>query len=44
MSIGDISLGLKTLKVTYHNREVGTLALTVDGKVGNATKGKFKND
>lgn len=33
MSIGDISLGLKTLKVTYHNREVGTLALTVDGKV-----------
>ena len=33
MNINDIKLGLKTLKVKYHNRYVGTLALTNNGKV-----------
>ena len=33
MSRNNIVMGLKSLKVKYHNREVGTLALTIDGKV-----------
>lgn len=33
MSRNNISMGLKSLKVKYHNREVGTLALTGEGKV-----------
>ena len=33
MSRNNIKLGLKTLKVKYHNSYVGTLALTNQGKV-----------
>ena len=33
MNINDIKLGLKTLKVKYHDRYVGTLALINNGKV-----------
>ncbi len=33
MSKNNIEMGLKSLKVKYHNREVGTLALTNYGKV-----------
>ena len=33
MNKNDIKLGLKTLKVKYHNCYVGTLALTNHGKV-----------
>ncbi|MGN0367618.1 MAG: type II toxin-antitoxin system HipA family toxin [Wujia sp.] len=33
MSRNNVVMGLKSLKVNYHNREVGTLALAGDGKV-----------